>query len=65
MNVASHLAYNKRTEIVISRALGERALGKRALGKRALGKRALGERALGKPQARKKGPAQARVKRRA
>ncbi|MGM5595103.1 hypothetical protein QZG57_09485 [Corynebacterium glucuronolyticum] len=60
MNVASHLAYNKRTEIVISRALGERALGKRALGKRALG-----ERALGKPQARKKGPAQARVKRRA
>ncbi|OFO48761.1 hypothetical protein [Corynebacterium sp. HMSC073D01] len=60
MNVASHLTYNKRTEIVISRALG-----KRALGKRALGKRALGERALGKPQARKKGPAQARVKRRA
>ncbi|EEI63926.1 hypothetical protein [Corynebacterium glucuronolyticum] len=60
MNVASHLAYNKRTEIVISRALGERALGKRALGERALGKRA-----LGKPQARKKGPAQARVKRRA
>ncbi|EEI27700.1 hypothetical protein [Corynebacterium glucuronolyticum] len=60
MNVASHLAYNKRTEIVISRALGERALGERALGKRALG-----ERALGKPQARKKGPAQARVKRRA
>ncbi|QQB46887.1 hypothetical protein I6I10_02875 [Corynebacterium glucuronolyticum] len=60
MNVASHLAYNKRTEIVISRALGKRALGKRALGKRALGKRA-----LGKPQARKKGPAQARVKRRA
>ncbi|MCT1442965.1 hypothetical protein [Corynebacterium glucuronolyticum] len=44
MNVASHLAYNKRTEIVISRALGKRALGK--------------------PQARKKGPAQARVKRR-
>ncbi|SMB87103.1 hypothetical protein [Corynebacterium glucuronolyticum] len=60
MNVASHLAYNKRTEIVINRALGKRALGKRALGKRALGKRA-----LGKPQARKKGPAQARVKRRA
>lgn len=55
MNVASHLTYNKRTEIVISRALGKRALGKRALG----------ERALGKPQARKKGPAQARVNRRA